>query len=161
MKLIKLTKNQFAKVSDADFDYLNRWKWLARWNPITNSFYVFRVEHPLQASGKRKQEVTFMHRVITNAPKGLDVDHIDHDTLNNQRENLRSVTHQVNLRNRKGAQSNNVLGILGVQPHGRGFRAHIKISGKHTCLKTRKTIEEAIIDRKEAVRLNYGNINAQ
>jgi hypothetical protein len=42
-----------------------------------------------------------MHRVILNAPKGLMVDHINHDTLDNRKENLRIVTNQQNTFNQK------------------------------------------------------------
>jgi hypothetical protein len=40
-----------------------------------------------------------MHRVIMNAPAGLVVDHIDHDGLNNTRNNLRLCTPRQNRYN--------------------------------------------------------------
>lgn len=37
-----------------------------------------------------------MHRIIMDTPEGLFVDHINHDTLNNRRHNLRNVTKKEN-----------------------------------------------------------------
>ncbi|MGZ8888066.1 MAG: HNH endonuclease [Halobacteriota archaeon] len=44
---------------------------------------------------------------------GYDIDHIDWDYTNNTIENLRCVTHEVNLRNRP-MQQNNTSGVTGV-----------------------------------------------
>jgi len=40
-----------------------------------------------------------MHRQITNAPDHRVVDHIDHDGLNNRKENLRPCIFAENCRN--------------------------------------------------------------
>lgn len=59
-----------------------------------------------------------LHRLLTKAPTGLDVDHINHDGLDNRRrKNLRVVTRSINELNRRGPQSNNSHGILGVYFH--------------------------------------------
>jgi len=47
--------------------------------------------------------LVLLHRVITGAPKGYDVDHRNHDTLDNRSSNLRIVTRAENHQNRKGA----------------------------------------------------------
>lgn len=52
---------------------------------------------------KGKRLNTWLHRLLVGCPDGFDVDHIDHDGLNNRRENLRSCTRQENSRNRAGA----------------------------------------------------------
>ena len=61
---------------------------------------------------------TLLHRLITGlGPKSSDpreVDHIDGDGLNNQRHNLRIVTHAQNHQNRQGATATNRSGIRGV-----------------------------------------------
>ncbi len=54
-----------------------------------------------------------MHRMITNAIQGVDVDHIDGDGLNNQRQNLRLCTRAQNLMNR-GLNRANKSGYKGV-----------------------------------------------
>jgi len=52
--------------------------------------------YAVRADGNTK---TSMHREIMNAPKGLDVDHIDGNGLNNRKSNLRLCTHAENVHN--------------------------------------------------------------
>ena len=83
MKKIKLTHGQFALVDDKDFNELNKHKWSAYYNKNINKYYVVR--------GKKingKQTAIRMPRVIMNVPKGKQVYYINHDTLDNRKENL-------------------------------------------------------------------------
>jgi hypothetical protein len=96
-RLIPLTQGKFAIVDAEDYEKLNRYKWHAIRQ--ANTFYAVRRQ------GNKKIR---MHRVITNAPKGLDCDHIDHNGLNNRKKNLRLCTRLQNSRNqraRKGGTS--------------------------------------------------------
>lgn len=55
-----------------------------------------------------------MHRVIMNAPREFQVDHINQfDTLNNRKSNLRLATHGQNQMN-VGKKSHNTSGYKGV-----------------------------------------------
>ncbi len=53
------------------------------------------------------------HQLYLNYEEGLVADHINHNKFDNRFENLRVVTHQQNMRNRK-KQSNNTSGKQGV-----------------------------------------------
>lgn len=87
MKKIKLTQGQFALVDDEDYEKVNQFKWCAHWN--VNHFY---------AKNNKKGR---MHRYIMNTPVGMFTDHKNHNTLDNQKSNLRICTYQQNQANRK------------------------------------------------------------
>jgi hypothetical protein len=103
MKLIPLTQGLFAKVDDADFEWLNEMKWRAMGKKSNhNCYYAITGD----CNPKRGQKTILMHRLIMKATDGVEVDHRDNNGLNNQRYNLRVSTHAENLRNQK-IQANN------------------------------------------------------
>lgn len=55
-----------------------------------------------------------MHRFLTNAPSGKVVDHINHNTLDNRKVNLRVTTHLVNMQNIDRKSETNLSGIRGL-----------------------------------------------
>ena len=87
-KLIPLTKGQFAIVDDQDYEFLVQWKWECDRNNMVRR----RQGH---------KGTILMHRIITNAPAGMQVDHINHNRLDNRRCNLRVCTNQENNFNRR------------------------------------------------------------
>lgn len=97
MKKIPLTRGKYALVDDADFEWLNQWKWCAQ--KSRHTYYAVRVK-----SKGLKQIQIFMHKLILNPPDGLKTDHINHSGLDNRRQNLRVCTlaeNQWNQRLRK------------------------------------------------------------
>lgn len=90
MKKIKLTQGKYALVDDVDFDNLNSHKWY-----FNSTGYACRDK---REGGKRK--CYLMHREIMGANKGMDVDHINHNTIDNRRSNLRNVSRSQNNMNR-------------------------------------------------------------
>ena len=111
MKLIELTKNQFAIVDDVDYETLSKHKWHAK---KTRHGYC-AARNAAIAPGQRKTE--YMHIVIAERC-GLNtdmiIDHIDGDSLNNQRNNLRPATNKENCCNRPLKNKNNTAGLKGV-----------------------------------------------
>lgn len=78
--------NKFVLVDNKDFQKLNK----LRWTLHTGNYVYARNRHIL------------MHRFILNVTnRKLQVDHIDHDTLNNQRKNLRICNNQENHYNQR------------------------------------------------------------
>ncbi len=109
MKQISLTQGKYTLVNDADFDWLNQWKWCA--NEKAGDFYAVRNSR----RGEGKKRTIFMHRQILgleykNKQEG---DHRNHNTLDNRRTNIRICTRKENAMNR-GANCNSTSQFKGV-----------------------------------------------
>jgi hypothetical protein len=109
MKLIPLTKGQFAIVDDDDFEWLSEWKWCAtrqghdRWRAVRGES---RFDLPRRAKYRPVVRMVLMHRQILGATTGQSVDHINGDPLDNRRVNLRIATQAQNLLNKRAAMRN-------------------------------------------------------
>jgi HNH endonuclease len=87
----------------------------------------------------------------------MQVDHINGDTLDNRRSNLRVCDNSANQHNR-GLQRNNRSGVKGVRRLGRKKKpwvASIRIRGRNIYLGTFATIEQAERARRDA-EVQYG-----
>lgn len=115
--------------------------WYVNWNNSAKSFYV--VGNALIVNGKRKS--IFLHRWVTNAPCGMVVDHINHDTLDNTFPNLRIITNAQNMQNRKGARSNSKSGIRGVEwdEYKKKWRVRVRVNGSNKHIGYFDTTKEA------------------
>ena len=126
MKQIPLTKGQFALVDNEDYDRLVAMgKWYAQ--KSGNTFYA--KGYIFNENGDKV--LTLMHRVVLSAKKGVQVDHINTDGLDNRKCNLRGCSHAENQRNRE-RYSNNKSGYKGVswdKVNGK-WRAQIKNKNK-------------------------------
>ena len=72
-------------VDDDLHDFLSQFKWF----PKKSSSTVYVCTRKIY---KGKAYTIRMHRLITQAPSFMKVHHIDHDSLNNMRSNLKLVT---------------------------------------------------------------------
>lgn len=146
MKTIPLSQGQCAIVDDDDFDPLMKFGWYAAWNPNTRSYYAVR------------NPSVRMNRVIMKAVKGDVVDHINHDTLDNRKDNLRIVTRAQNAMNRLGPNKNSKTGVRGVHWHreSRRYAAEIRVDGRQKHLGKFKTIADAAKAYASANRRYYG-----
>jgi hypothetical protein len=145
VKLIPLTKGQFAQVDDADLNWLNQWTWYASWDKRGKHYYARRQEN-LVEGGKRKQRPVSMHRQILGLERGdkRKGDHKDpSQTLNNQRNNLRIAKTDNESNANRNLQSNNPTGFKGVSKIGNKYRSRIGTNGKIKNLGTRDTPEAA------------------
>lgn len=85
-----------------------------------------------------------MHVFFLGVKKGLEIDHINRNKLDNTKNNLRFVSHQKNTMN--GSQKVGKLGYRGVSYlHNGSIRAFIKVKDKQLSLGVFKTPEEAAL----------------
>lgn len=139
MRLIPLSHGMSAIVDDDDFERLSQFKWSRLIDRSIGGFYASR-----KVGANRT--TSLMHREILNAPKGVIVDHINRNTLDNRKCNLRLVTPQQSTWNR-GKNRNNSSGFTGVvfrkNLRSRPWEAHLRVDGKQVCLGAFRTAEEA------------------
>ena len=115
-----LSQGKFALVSPEDYEFIMKWKW------CFNGKYAVRIDG---------RKTVWMHRVIAER-MGLkiddkEVDHRNHNGIDNRRENLRSATHADNQHNRP-LSKRNTSGFKGVSwnKHRKKWVAHIKFNRK-------------------------------
>lgn len=80
----------------------------------TKTYYIRATEYLGMINGKEKNRPVKLHRYLMNAKENDFVDHIDHNTLNNCKSNLRITINKKNIRHRKGANSNSQTGVRNV-----------------------------------------------
>jgi phage-related protein len=146
MKLIPLSRGLFAKVNDEDFEDLSKFNWTIKTSKKERSFYAKR-------SILKGKSTESMHRRIMKAKKGDEVDHVDHDGLNNQKSNLRICNHYENMRNRR-SQKSSTNKYIGVTEYRGKFLARIWHQDKTITIGLYEDIIEAAEARDlEALRL--------
>jgi hypothetical protein len=110
MKLVPVD-NTFAEVSDEDYELLSKFRW--RLNPNGYAFMTFP-----------------MHRMVLQPPLDKVVDHIDHNRLNNQRNNLRPATPAQNSHSQR-RNRNAKYRYRGVKPQIESSTWRCEIRGNH------------------------------
>lgn len=103
IKLIALTKGQNTIVDTDDYEYLMEYNWYATWDSGSKGFYAGR-----NKKNSTKKNLLLLHRAIMNLSfgDGIEIDHINGNTLDNRRSNLRIATKEQNMRNRKKSSAN-------------------------------------------------------
>ena len=150
MKEIPLTQELVAIVDDEWLPILSRWKWHAQ----DSGWGHYAMRTIGSRSGKQR---IYMHRYITMAPDGLEVDHINRDKLDNRWDNLRIVKPSWNRAN-KAPQVNNKTGFKGVcwdNTHS-CYVAHIQHQYKQFNLGQFATAVEAAIAYNAKARELHG-----
>jgi len=121
-------------------------KWCARVCPGRHNLVYFQ---------KRLSDNSLveMHRLIMGFPKGKVVDHINGNTLDNRKNNLRVCTNATNIRKGK-VRTNNKSGYSGIyikrENAKRPWTATIKVNYKNIYLGSFITFNEALRARKIA-----------
>ena len=112
----------------------------------------------VRVNGVRKQKQFSIHRMLMGDPEGKQVDHINHDTLDCRKANLRVVTCAQNQWNRRGPQENNTTGFRGVQwrKDRKKFIARLKVNGELKHIGTFETKELAHAAYAQANKKFFG-----
>lgn len=146
MKQLPLTRGYVALVDDADYETLNKYKWTAAANSRQKRFYALR---KVVKNGKSK--TVWMHRFICDAPKGLMVDHVNGNSLDNRRCNLRQCNGSQNMIN-QGLIVTNKSGFKGVSWNKKKRKWTAAISWKN------KQIHIGVFGEKENAARAYNEV---
>jgi len=127
-KLIPLTQDKYAIVDAEDYEQLRQYKWYAKKGYST--YYAGRGVRVYEDGRYEGVKQKLMHRLITNAPAGMLVDHRNHNGLDNRRENMRVCTREQNSHNQRPYRGSS-CGYKGVTLHKRDgvFEVNIRYKG--------------------------------
>lgn len=155
---MELTQGKVCLLDLGDLPKVAGIKWCAFKSRSKTVFYAISTKNGKQVGGVREKNVIlWMHRIIMGCGPGEEVDHVNHDGLDNRRENLRRCDRTSNVVHLQGPKSNNKSGFIGVSFHGRSgkFMAYIDAHKKrvHLGYFEDPKIAAAIRDR-EAVKLH-------
>lgn len=140
-------------IDSCDYETVSRWTW-------------YETPHGYLMTRLNRDKQIFLHRYICSQISHLDaadvVDHIDRDTKNNRRCNLRVTTSVGNARNHS-LSKRNTTGTIGVSYYKQGdkYRAYIQRDGKFLSLGYYDTLSDAIESRKRAEADIYGEFAPQ
>lgn len=98
---------------------------------------------------------TKLHRLITNCPQSLVVDHVNGNPLDNRRRNLRICSAKDNSRN-KAPGKNNTSKHIGVSMRDGKWHARIMVNRKEINLGSFDSLEAAVNARREAEIKHFG-----
>lgn len=141
-RIIK-TRSFDILVSEIDYHKVNNHKWT-----INRQGYAVR---------NVNYKIVLLHRFIMNPEKGMVVDYINSNKLDNRRENLRICSNSQNLLNR-GPTKRNKSGLKGVSfdTYSKSWKAQLIVNKKKVFNKRFKTKELAYISYLEAIKKYTG-----
>jgi hypothetical protein len=149
MKLLPLSQGRSAKIDDDQYEKFGKLKW------------SYSHGYAKRTDSKTKRSI-YLHRLITNAGPGTEVDHINGDTLDNTLSNLRVCKRAENRRNQKPRRDSKhgFKGIRFSYAHGNRFKpyqAQIRVNGIYYRSKYFATAREAAIAYDELALKHHGN----
>lgn len=152
MKYIQLTQGKKTVVDDADFDYLNQWRWYYKKQVDGNGGYAAR--NTIDTNGKRG--TIRMHQQLAASLPGDRVDHEDGDKLNNRRNNLRGADVFQNQWNRKKQSGSSVYKGVTWHKKEKKWRAQIQVNKRKIVLGRYGSEHEAGMAYLKAAREYFG-----
>ena len=145
----------YVIVDEADYPAMSAIRWGVS-RSVSGSIYARHAAH--LGKGQRSVSVA-MHRLLMGNPVGMIVDHINGNSLDNRKVNLRICNNTENVRNQK-VSKNNTTGYKGVMlvkgTVGRWYRSRIFVNRKAINLGYHPTAEQAAHAYNEAAKEYHG-----
>jgi len=149
MKEILLTKGYSAIVDDDDYEKLKQYNWCYAYGYAVKSG---------RRKGKNREPLQFMHHYIIDRKDGFVTDHINRNTLDNRKENLRYADLSQNKANQTRITRKSKSGYTGVyyEPSKNKWRARFQAYKKRVTVGYYNTPKEAAIAYNNAMREAFG-----
>lgn len=140
------------QIDDDDYEKISQFYWHYNASKIGGPYFRGWVKID---DGIRKH--VYLHRYIMDAPRDKHVDHINGNTLDNRKSNLRLCSQLDNTHNAK-VSKRNTTGYKGVtyNKRERKYKAQICLDWKHIHIGTYSTAEEAYAAYCKAAVDYYG-----
>lgn len=107
--IIKLTKGQISIIDLEDVNLVGQYNWFAHSRPTKYKTEFCASRNVPTDAGKQK--TMRLHRFIMNCPCGMEVDHLNGNSLDNRKNNLKIVNHHENCQNRHNERSSKYPGV--------------------------------------------------
>ena len=148
-------------IDTEDLERVKNHNWSCGWRDgYQKRYYIQYSKYLGMINNKPKYKSILLHKFIMEVWDKRKVDHIDHNSLNNRKYNLRPIENKLNLRNRKSKNSNNKSGHRNVCWHkwDNCWVVQLMVEGKNKVLKRFKKdqLEEAGAYAKKIRQELYG-----
>lgn len=148
---IKLKNGGYAFVSQEDYAELSKHQWLSKMSSSGRTSYAVKY---------KKGDTVRMHNCILTPPKGMEIDHINGDGLDNRRCNLRIATRSQNMVNtvRDKSKNDSRFKCVGVKKRLNKITYYAQISHKgkqHHFGYFDNEVEAALVADIESIKI-YG-----
>jgi hypothetical protein len=154
---IRLTNGDVALVDDDCVTLLEGYKWNCAVKKLKHGESKYASAYVKNGD---EWDHLLMHRIIVGATKGVIVDHVDGNGINNHRYNLRIATHTQNMRNRQVTPGfTSVYKGVWWNKRDRVWQACIKCDGRTIHLGSFRTQEQAAVSYNEAARKYHGDFS--
>lgn len=143
-----------STIDDEDFENIAlKKKWRLCCNTKTRKGYV-----GITSYYRKKITILLLHRIILKAKPHEIVDHIDKNTWNNKKENLRIVSHYGNTVNKTRSRNKTSSMYYRVQKgSSKGFRAELKFNYKNIKFHVAKSEVEAAMFYDWVAKIYHGD----